>query len=97
MLTKTNDKRTVKFLAKGVAECSVQAATYAKCITSQLEHINKDLCAKEFDDFKKCVQKIAATYAKCITSQLEHINKDLCAKEFDDFKKCVQKIVRKSW
>ncbi|CAG8455157.1 13395_t:CDS:10 [Acaulospora morrowiae] len=54
---KAKERRTVEVIAKGMAGCSVQATTYAKCITNHLENINKDLCAKEFDAFKKCLQK----------------------------------------
>ncbi|CAG8510154.1 11297_t:CDS:2 [Funneliformis caledonium] len=51
------EKTTVAIFAKAVSKCSLQAATYAKCVTSQLDSIHHNACHKEFLDFKSCVQK----------------------------------------
>ncbi|PKY44194.1 hypothetical protein RhiirA4_541662 [Rhizophagus irregularis] len=51
------EKKTVSILAKAVSKCSLQATTYAKCVSSQLDSIHHNACYKEFLDFKLCVQK----------------------------------------
>ncbi|RIA94459.1 hypothetical protein C1645_760001 [Glomus cerebriforme] len=51
------EKKTVSIFAKAVSKCSLQATTYAKCVTFQLDSIHQNTCHKEFLDFKLCVQK----------------------------------------
>ncbi|OAD80598.1 hypothetical protein PHYBLDRAFT_138152 [Phycomyces blakesleeanus NRRL 1555(-)] len=52
------EKRTkgVAVLARGVATCSTQAAVYGQCVSSSYKDIQKDMCLKEFQAFKECVQ-----------------------------------------
>ncbi|CAJ0887892.1 5190_t:CDS:2 [Entrophospora sp. SA101] len=52
------EKRSISIFKQGISKCSVPGMKYAKCITSQLDNIQKDLCLKEFQEFKQCVQKV---------------------------------------
>ncbi|ORX61459.1 hypothetical protein DM01DRAFT_1332063 [Hesseltinella vesiculosa] len=44
-------------IAKGVATCSSTSAAYGQCVARSYKDAHKDMCAKEFDAFKKCVQE----------------------------------------
>ncbi|KAL1930906.1 hypothetical protein VTP01DRAFT_10043 [Rhizomucor pusillus] len=46
----------VRLLAQGVASCSAQATAYGKCVASRYQDVHKDLCVKEFEAFRQCVQ-----------------------------------------
>ncbi|XP_037950220.1 uncharacterized protein LOC119681180 [Teleopsis dalmanni] len=41
-----------------LAKCANTAATYAACVTREL-NVEKNVCEKEFQEFKKCLQKVA--------------------------------------
>lgn len=43
-----------------VAKCSTVAAAYATCVTRDLD-IQKHVCDKEFQQFKKCLMEQAKT------------------------------------
>lgn len=59
---KTMNKSTgVRLLANGVASCSAQASIYGKCIAANYQGVTKDMCQKEFQAFKQCVQ-LAVSY-----------------------------------
>jgi hypothetical protein len=45
-------------LAKGVASCPAQAAAYGQCIAVNYKDVQKDMCQKEFQAFKQCVQQV---------------------------------------
>ncbi|KAI7884334.1 hypothetical protein K492DRAFT_174244 [Lichtheimia hyalospora FSU 10163] len=47
----------VALLAQGVASCSSQATMYGKCITARYQDVHKDMCVKEFEAFRSCVQR----------------------------------------
>lgn len=51
----------VRLLANGVASCSAQASIYGKCIAANYQGVTKDMCQKEFQAFKQCVQ-LAVSY-----------------------------------
>ncbi|KAI7870828.1 hypothetical protein BDF14DRAFT_1417484 [Spinellus fusiger] len=53
------EKRTkgITVLAKGVMTCSSQASVYGRCITNSYKDVQKDMCLKEFQLFKECVQQ----------------------------------------
>ncbi|CAO3641306.1 unnamed protein product [Cunninghamella blakesleeana] len=48
----------VRLLAEGVTSCSVQSIAYGKCVASSYQDAHKNLCSKEFEAFKQCVQKV---------------------------------------
>lgn len=52
-------KRTqgIAGLAKGVATCPAQATAYGQCILANYKDATKDMCQKEFQAFKSCVQQ----------------------------------------
>ncbi|KAI9320074.1 hypothetical protein BX666DRAFT_1918998 [Dichotomocladium elegans] len=59
-LTGKSSKTTakgVKLLAQGMASCSAEATMYGRCIAAKYQDAHKDMCAKEFDAFKQCVQR----------------------------------------
>lgn len=41
------------------AKCSKQGALYAHCVLIKESSVKKDDCAKEFADFKRCLQSAA--------------------------------------
>lgn len=43
-----------------IGKCSTTAATYAACVTRDLD-VQKNVCDKEFQLFKKCLQEQAKT------------------------------------
>lgn len=47
----------VALLAQGVMSCSSQATVYGKCITARYQDVHKDMCVKEFEAFRSCVQR----------------------------------------
>ncbi|KAI8344723.1 hypothetical protein BC941DRAFT_409468 [Chlamydoabsidia padenii] len=49
----------VSLLAKGVATCPAQATAYGKCVAINYKDAHMDMCAKEFQAFKQCVEKVA--------------------------------------
>lgn len=51
------ESRSVAVFAKGVAACSHQAKAYGQCITARYMDVHRDVCAKEFQAFKTCVQQ----------------------------------------
>jgi hypothetical protein len=51
------ESRSVAVFAKGIAACSHQAKTYGQCITARYTDVHRDVCAKEFQAFKACVQQ----------------------------------------
>jgi NADH dehydrogenase [ubiquinone] 1 alpha subcomplex assembly factor 8 len=55
--TMKKESRSVAVFAKGVAACSHQAKTYGQCITARYTDVHRDVCAKEFQAFKNCVQQ----------------------------------------
>lgn len=38
------------------AKCSKQGTLYARCVLLKEDSVKKDDCAKEFQDFKSCLQ-----------------------------------------
>lgn len=40
-----------------LTDCPAQVAAYGKCISDNLDHLQKDACAKEFGQMKQCAQK----------------------------------------
>ena len=55
-----NRSKGVGLLAQGVATCSTQATAYGQCVTAKYQDVHKDMCAKEFEAFKQCVQKVVS-------------------------------------
>lgn len=53
-------------LAKGVGSCPSQAAMYGKCITANYKDVHKDMCQKEFQAFKQCVQQAVNYKHMCV-------------------------------
>ncbi|KAI7908003.1 uncharacterized protein BX663DRAFT_492697 [Cokeromyces recurvatus] len=45
-------------LAKGVTSCHAQAAAYGRCITVNYKDVHTNMCQKEFQAFKQCVQQV---------------------------------------
>lgn len=41
-----------------LAKCSVAAAAYAKCVTSDL-NVSHRVCDKEFQQFQQCLQRVS--------------------------------------
>ncbi|XP_026764878.1 uncharacterized protein LOC113523208 [Galleria mellonella] len=41
------------------AKCSKQGTLYARCVLLKEDSVKKDDCAKEFQDFKSCLQSAA--------------------------------------
>ncbi|XP_072933909.1 uncharacterized protein [Epargyreus clarus] len=41
------------------AKCSKQGAFYARCVLLKEDSVKKDECAKEFQEFKTCLQAAA--------------------------------------
>ncbi|XP_063543529.1 uncharacterized protein LOC134751906 [Cydia strobilella] len=41
------------------AKCSKQSALYARCVLQLDDQVKKDSCAKEFQEFKACLQSAA--------------------------------------
>ncbi|XP_061725028.1 uncharacterized protein LOC133530977 [Cydia pomonella] len=41
------------------AKCSKQSALYARCVLQLEDQVKKDSCAKEFQEFKNCLQSAA--------------------------------------
>ncbi|KAI8066221.1 uncharacterized protein B0P05DRAFT_209451 [Gilbertella persicaria] len=50
-------QKGVTQLAKGVASCPAQATAYGQCIALSYKDVQKDMCQKEFEAFKQCVQQ----------------------------------------
>ena len=44
---------------KHLANCSVEAAAYAKCVSQYMGEVKKFQCDPEFQKFKSCVQNAA--------------------------------------
>lgn len=55
----------ITVLAKGVASCPAQAVAYGQCITANYKDVHKDLCQKEFQAFKQCVQQAVSIKIIC--------------------------------
>ncbi|KAI9256582.1 hypothetical protein BDA99DRAFT_562020 [Phascolomyces articulosus] len=55
-----NRSKGVSLLAQGVASCSTQATAYGQCVASRYQDVHKDMCVKEFEAFKQCVQKVVS-------------------------------------
>ncbi|KAI8366695.1 uncharacterized protein BYT42DRAFT_618201 [Radiomyces spectabilis] len=53
---KSKEVRGLAKLSKGMASCAAQATTYGQCIASKYKDVHKDMCVKEFEAFKSCVQ-----------------------------------------
>ncbi|PWN52380.1 hypothetical protein IE53DRAFT_385170 [Violaceomyces palustris] len=51
------DLKPVQTFARGAASCSAQAKVYGACIVAQYENVEKDMCQREFQAFKLCVQQ----------------------------------------
>ncbi|KAM9838060.1 NADH dehydrogenase [ubiquinone] 1 alpha subcomplex assembly factor 8 [Aulostomus maculatus] len=50
-----------------LAQCSVEAATYGKCVTATTtgrQELRKDLCAKEFEALRTCFANAAKKKAR---------------------------------
>lgn len=43
-----------------LSKCSVQAATYGRCVGTHLDGIEKDQCSKEFKQLMDCIRANAA-------------------------------------
>ncbi|KAJ0170502.1 hypothetical protein K1T71_013876 [Dendrolimus kikuchii] len=41
------------------AKCSKQASLYAQCVLIKEDSVKKDDCAKEFQEFRSCLQSAA--------------------------------------
>ncbi|CAO1623346.1 unnamed protein product [Sympodiomycopsis kandeliae] len=56
-LRNTTSSRTspIKNLAKATAQCSQESRVYGACILANYEAVEKDMCKREFEVFKKCV------------------------------------------
>jgi hypothetical protein len=63
----------VRSLAKGITSCSGQAATYGQCITASYQDVHKDMCQKEFQAFKQCVEKAVSLLFMCVCVYIESI------------------------
>ncbi|KAJ2844623.1 hypothetical protein IWW36_005112 [Coemansia brasiliensis] len=50
-------RRLVLTLEKGLTDCAAEATAYGKCVSANLETINKHACQVQFQTFKKCVQQ----------------------------------------
>lgn len=49
----------IKSLAKATAQCSNESRVYGACILANYQAVEKDMCKREFETFKKCVtQKV---------------------------------------
>jgi hypothetical protein len=47
-----------------IAECPAQIAAYGNCIKNNLSHLQKDVCAKEFDVMKQCSERVITRMRK---------------------------------
>lgn len=41
------------------AKCSKQASVYATCVLTNEDSVKKDICAREFQEFKNCLYSAA--------------------------------------
>jgi len=41
-----------------IVECPAQIAAYGNCIKNNLSHLQKDVCAREFDVMKQCSERV---------------------------------------
>ncbi|KAI9483304.1 MAG: hypothetical protein EXX96DRAFT_557648 [Benjaminiella poitrasii] len=53
----TKSSKGISTIAKSVASCPAQATAYGQCITMNYKDVHKDMCQKEFQAFKQCVQQ----------------------------------------
>ncbi|KAI8344884.1 hypothetical protein EDC96DRAFT_521855 [Choanephora cucurbitarum] len=51
-------QKGVAQLAKSVASCPAQATAYGQCIALSYKDVQKNMCQKEFEAFKQCVQQV---------------------------------------
>lgn len=51
-------KKRLLVYATYVTECAAQATLYGKCVSQIAEKIKKDDCAKEFKEFRACIEKL---------------------------------------
>ncbi|XP_077868606.1 NADH dehydrogenase [ubiquinone] 1 alpha subcomplex assembly factor 8-like [Saccoglossus kowalevskii] len=51
-------RRKIAAFPRLLAECSKEGSVYAKCV-SRKEHLQKNDCSKEFQEFYTCIQKHA--------------------------------------
>lgn len=51
-------RRTLKDYSVWIGKCSQPAAQYAFCV-SRKDVAEKDMCQKEFQEFKNCIRKVA--------------------------------------
>ncbi|CAN6638552.1 hypothetical protein TRVA0_017S00650 [Trichomonascus vanleenenianus] len=49
--------RPIDKIAKATAACSVASAAYGQCILANYTAVAPDMCAKEFAEFRRCVQE----------------------------------------
>ncbi|PWN44666.1 hypothetical protein IE81DRAFT_276493, partial [Ceraceosorus guamensis] len=54
--TTRRDLQPVVTLGKAVAQCKPQAQVYGACILASYESVDRNMCQKEFEKFKDCVQ-----------------------------------------
>eukprot|EP01132_Coremiostelium_polycephalum_P002119 gene2119-2609_t len=44
-------------VAGSLSQCSIESASYGACILKNIDDVNKNACATEFQLFKQCIQK----------------------------------------
>ncbi|KAF8322210.1 hypothetical protein DL93DRAFT_2051193 [Clavulina sp. PMI_390] len=59
-LRKPVDTEPIKRLSAAAAKCSVQAQAYGSCMLANYQDVTKGMCAKEFMQFKDCVQNVVS-------------------------------------
>ncbi|KAJ1717962.1 hypothetical protein LPJ61_007001, partial [Coemansia biformis] len=50
-------RRLVLTLEKGLTGCAAEATAYGKCISANLDTIERHACQVQFQSFKSCVEK----------------------------------------
>lgn len=60
------DLQPVVTLGKAVAQCKPHAQAYGACILASYESVDRNMCQKEFEKFKNCVQvKVSGSSHPC--------------------------------
>ena len=58
MNNSTPASRIARSFRIAVADCSAEMGIYAKCMTANLDNIEKGRCQREFESFKQCFRKV---------------------------------------
>ncbi|PWN25826.1 hypothetical protein BDZ90DRAFT_233842 [Jaminaea rosea] len=54
---KPRDLQPVMTLGRSAAACASASKAYGACVLAQYEAVDKNMCEKEFREFKECVQQ----------------------------------------